>query len=64
MNIEEYVPIAAPIVSAKIKKKMLGLPNINTAIKASNVEMDVFNDLASVSLSAIFALSLSDLFAW
>ena len=64
IKIDEYVPIAVPIVSARMKKKIDSLPKNNTDSSANRVDTEVLIDLAHVCLRDSLALSFSDLFAW
>ena len=47
-NIDEYVPVIIPIVSAKAKSFNAAVPNIRSRITGSSVVIEVFIDLVKV----------------
>ena len=57
-NIEEYVPLIIPIVSASAKSFKADVPNIRSKITGNNVVTEVFIDLESVIFTESFTTLL------
>ena len=57
INMEEYVPIVIPIISAKVKSLIESAPNIKSAVRVKSVEREVFIERPSVWLRLISAIS-------